>query len=184
MKASNRWNVITSNHITSDSQEKFRNAVSGRDLGSPSTPGIVGKVSNKRAEQPRGRDAEARTKPSICGASYTPSGSGMRKRLAALMLLAVVITSNPKEQLVATGCFHTTVAVEADGWNLRASLQVARHVTKRQTGVKASNRWNVITSNHITSDSQEKFRNAVSGRDFVRWSVGIDTSAKPANVSY
>ena len=169
-KASNRVSVSGGVSGREVSQEALSNdAADGGPGVSSSTPGVVGKATNKRAGQPESRDAGAPQALVCKRASHFALISLKRWFLVVLAALVVSGTFNKREELFVMRIICKTTAAGGVEVALQASLQVALHVTMRQNGAKASNRVSVSGGVSGREVSQEALSNDAADGGFYRW---------------
>lgn len=161
------------------SHEAHRLSGSGGLLAPSSTPEYVGKADRQRVGRSEGGDA---------GARATSRNTDLRSKpvlgcvwcLVCVLALAQALVNNLSGAIdMQMGRIHISAAAVVTRGAQLASLQVARHVTKRHNGAKASDRVNVMVGTDTCNASHETLRLSGSGGLLSRWFRGFDTSVCP-----
>ena len=124
-------------------------------VASPSSPGCIGKASNKRAGQPRSEDANARTAVKAEISISLRRSLSFRGLIGQMLVLMALLISSYNEN----GCVMRLIpefrAAEQCVISANISFEVALHVTKRQNGANAKTRGRVTGSINGNVTSQE-----------------------------
>jgi hypothetical protein len=165
-----------------DSQEALCKAgvVDGASRRPSSTPGVIGKASNKRAERAESRGAGAPRKSNVRKPSKPSVMPSARRVITAPIALALAFCLRFNMECDNMVFGGDSTCAKVGSVHPQASLQVALHVTKRHDGATASNRVSVSGGISGRVDSQEALCKAgVVDGALDRWSGRINTSEFP-----